>query len=103
MAGHPRGRLIKKAMLGKDQVEISSHTLDRMKQRRITENQVLEALRNPSETGLNTSAGRHRVRRRLHHGRAIDVVYEIEPDRILVVTAMRTTTATRSPTTKRPK
>ncbi len=74
---------------GKNEVAFDAHTVQRMKERSITEAQVLATLQNPDLSGLRADPGRQRVRR--HYGRhhSIDVVFEEEPTRIVVITAVR--------------
>jgi hypothetical protein len=73
-------------LLGKSKVEFCYHALEQMKIRGISERQVLAAIRYPDETGLPTQPHRERVRKFKNPKRAIDVVYEVWPDRIVVVT-----------------
>jgi hypothetical protein len=83
-----RGKLIRVKLKGKGLVEICSHALNRMKERGISIDEVIRAIRKPTRTGLPTAAPRHRVRKHRSPTEAIDVVYEIEDDRIIVVTAI---------------
>ena len=75
------------ALLGKSKVEFPYHCLEQMKTRQITEREVLAAVRYPDETGLPTQENRERVRKFKKPTKAIDVVYEVWPDRVVVVTA----------------
>jgi hypothetical protein len=74
-------------LLGKTQVEFIFHALEQMRTRKITEAEVLAAIRSPAETGLPTQMGRERVRKFKKPTKAIDVVYEVLEDRIRVITA----------------
>ncbi len=68
-------------------VEIIPHALERMRQRGIATDEVIDALRNPDEEGLPADPPRLRVRRLLQ-GAALDVIFEELPDRIRVITTM---------------
>jgi len=59
-----------------------------MDRRGITREYVIEAINNPTQTGLRTEPGRQRIRREFAGSRkVIDVVYEEMADRIRVITA----------------
>jgi hypothetical protein len=81
------GKLIRVRLKGKAILEIPSHALDRMKQRGISVDEVIRAIRKPSRSGLPTEPPRRRVRKHRSPSEAIDVVYELDADRIIVVTA----------------
>ena|SRR5579864_4704535 len=85
-----RGKRISVPILGFSMVEFTGHALDQMKIRGITEDEVIDTIRNPTETGLPTQPNRHRVRRNKNARIAIDVVYEKEEDdrTLLIVTAI---------------
>jgi hypothetical protein len=79
---------------GKDvDVEFPDHANDRMKERKVTVNEVLACLRSPDQRGLPTDRpDRQRVRRRdaSSPSRALDVIFEEPaPGRIRVVTVIR--------------
>jgi hypothetical protein len=59
---------------------------DQIDLRGITKEQVITALRNPTETGLPTTMFRFRIRRQLGRKKALDVVYEEHPKHILIIT-----------------
>jgi Domain of unknown function (DUF4258) len=82
-------KILQENACGKDEVALDEHALKRMNERGITEAQVLATLRNPDMTGLRADPGRLRVRRHYGSHASIDVVYEEEPTRILVVSAIR--------------
>ena len=82
------GRLVEFHVLGVDLVEFSIHADKQMKSRGITEAEALRVLKSPQETGLPTQIMRHRVRRYRSRKIAVDVVYEMYPDRVIVVTAI---------------
>jgi hypothetical protein len=81
--------IIPASVCGKNEVAFDSHAVLRMSQRGITEAQVVATLQKPDITGLRADPGRFRVRRHYGGHHSIDVVYEEEPTRILVITAVR--------------
>jgi Domain of unknown function (DUF4258) len=80
----------KKNACGKDEVAFDEHAIKRMSERGITEEQALATLRNPDMTSLRADPGRLRVRRHYGSLASIDVVYEEEQTRIVVISAIRT-------------
>ena len=80
------GKLLRIAIGTFKRLEFGRHCLDRMDQRGITQEEVLEAIQNPDEDGLKTQPGRKRVRKFKKGGEAVDVVYKEIQDKILVVT-----------------
>jgi hypothetical protein len=76
---------------GKNSVAFDEHAVKRMKERKITETQVLATLRKPDITGLPADPGHLRVRRHYGSHSSVDVVYEEHKARILVVSAIRVT------------
>jgi Domain of unknown function (DUF4258) len=75
-------------VLGRPQIEFVRHALDQMNRRRISRDQVIDAINDPTRTGLPTERGRERVRREFPgSGKVIDVVYQEMADRIRVITA----------------
>ena len=85
------GRVVEVSLLGFEKLEFTYHALKQMKIRGITQNNVIEAIRSPTRTGLPTQPGRTRVRKNRGNASAIDVVYEELDDRLLVITAIRIT------------
>lgn len=73
-------------ILGRDLVEISGHAVKQMRIRGITQREVLATVRRPDETGLPTQENRERVRKFKKPTKAIDVVYEMNEDRMVIVT-----------------
>jgi hypothetical protein len=57
-----------------------------MKVRGITEDEVLKTIRHPTKTGLRAPVGRFHVRKTFTRYRDIDVVYELSPGFVVVVT-----------------
>ena len=80
------GKLLSISVRGKPKLELVRHALDRMAQRGVTQGQVVNAIKNPDETGLPTQPGRERVRKHLSSGGSVDVVYEEMDDRVRVIT-----------------
>jgi hypothetical protein len=83
-----RGKRLSLSILGFSVLEFTGHALEQMQIRGITEEEVIEVLKNPTEKGLPTQPDRHRVRRNKNARIAIDVVYEEEGQTLLVVTAI---------------
>lgn len=72
-------------------VILSRHVQERMKQRGITEADILQTLRNPTRTGLRVSEpNRKRYRRNKSSYKAIDVVFVEKGESIDVITAYPT-------------
>jgi Domain of unknown function (DUF4258) len=69
-------------------VEIIKHALERMSERKVSEQDVLNTLRKPDEEGLSTQPGRKRVSWNKTARVAIEVVYEELTDRLRVITAI---------------
>lgn len=82
------GKVVVANVLGFRKVEFTRHAILQMKIRGITEQEVLNTLRKPQETGLPTNILRERVRRFRSRKIAVDVVFERLADRIVVVTAI---------------
>lgn len=80
-------RVIHEQVLGASSVAFDEHAERRMRQRAVTEDEVLDVLRQPEQTGLPTQANRQRYRRRVG-GRLIDVVFELDPTQVVVFTVM---------------
>lgn len=80
-------RVIHEEVLGCQSVAFDEHALTRMSERSVTEDEVLEVLRNPDRTGLPTQPNRFRYRK-ARHGRSVDVVFEHDPTQIVVVTVI---------------
>jgi len=76
-------------VLGNETVAFDEHAIKRMKERGITEGQVLATLQKPDLTGLRADPGRQRCRRHYGAHHSVDVVYEEEASRIVVISAIR--------------
>ncbi len=88
-AANIAGKLLTEPALGRNTIELSGYARLQMGIRGISEDDVLQTLRNPKQFGLPTQPGRERVRWNKTARVAIDVVYEIHPDRVFVVTAIK--------------
>jgi hypothetical protein len=80
-------RVIHEEVLGCKTVAFDEHARMRMEERGITEDEVVEVLRSPEQTGLPTQPNRFRSRKSLA-GRRIDVVFEHDPTHIVVITVV---------------
>ncbi len=88
---HQTSRVLHVPVLGYRQLELVKHAQDRMRQRGISVQDVLQTLRHPDVTGLPTEAGRKRVRKNRSRHHAVDVVYDELADRVRVITVIRIT------------
>lgn len=80
-------RVIQENVLDCKSVAFDEHALVRLGERNVTEDEVLDVLRNPDQTGLPTQPNRFRYRKCLA-GRTVDVVFEHDPTQIVVVTVI---------------
>lgn len=87
--------MLNERLLGFDRVELTRHALDRMKQRKISREDVFQAIRKPDNVGLPAAPGRQRVRWNKSVNFSIDVVYELMTDRVRVITTFRVVDALR--------
>jgi hypothetical protein len=76
------------SVLGFDKVWFTRHALQRMKQRRVTQEEVFSVLANPTRKGLKTQPGRYRWRKRRNRNFVVDVVFEKWPDKLCIVTVI---------------
>ena len=88
-SGH--GKVCRCSIRGREILEFSYHALYQMRDRGLTEEQVIQVIREPEETGLPTPGNRYRFRRYKTPRKAVDVVFEESHDRVIVVTAMKVT------------
>ena len=84
--------VVERELLGRTRVEFTIHAADRMKERRVTAEQVVDAIAAPDEEDLPVdqdggvgSPDRFRVRKFLGKDSALDVVYELWPEAVVVV------------------
>jgi len=82
------GREVRCSVLGYELVWFTRHALDRMKQRGVTQAEVLAVLQEPDKKGLKTQPDRERWRKNRSRKVAIDVVFERWPDKICIVTVI---------------
>jgi len=82
-------RIILAEVLGFGKIELVGHARQRMKQRQISQADVIRTLKNPDETVPSSHPARTRVRWHKSRRTAIDVVYEILSDRVRVITVIR--------------
>jgi hypothetical protein len=82
------GDVVHKSALGFDQIEFSFHARQRMRQRQVTEEFVINTIKKPDMTGLKTQMFRNRVRKWKGTKLAVDVVYTMTTDRIIVITVI---------------
>lgn len=78
---------IAEEVLGCTSVAFDEHALKRMRERKVSEDDVLEVLRTPDETGLRADPNRQRYRKRLG-SRQVDVVFEQDPTEIVVISVI---------------
>jgi len=70
-------------------IEFLQHAASRMRERGISEADVVAVLDNPDDTGLPADEGRKRDRKNCGPGVALNVVYEELPDRLRIFSAYR--------------
>jgi hypothetical protein len=77
--------VISENVLGCSSIGFDAHAIRSMAARAITEDEVVEVLRNPDQTGLPTQVNRQRFRKDLGT-RTIDVVFELDVTQVVVIT-----------------
>ena len=82
-AGRKRGIEVEHSVLGVDKVWFTWHSLQRMRQRNVSQSEVFWVLESPDKKGLKTQPGRERWRRH-----RVDVVFERWADKLCIVTVM---------------
>jgi hypothetical protein len=95
------GKVIRASVLGVQVVEFTYHALARMNNRGITEEDVLSAVRSPTQTGLGAEPGKEHVRWQKDLRTFIDVVYAKMADRVGIITAWKTKRGLIRPTRRR--
>jgi hypothetical protein len=80
-------QVVHESVLGCKSVGFDEHAVTRMGERGVSEDEVLEVLRNPDQTGLPTQPNRFRYRKVLG-SRRVDVVFEHDPTQIVVITVI---------------
>src|SRR5712692_4591045 len=69
-------------------VAFDEHAIQRMKERNVNEDTVLDVLRNPDDIGLPTSPNRHSYRKRYGSRNWVDVIFEEDPTQIVVISVV---------------
>jgi hypothetical protein len=82
-------RVIRENVRGCRTVAFDEHAIKRMTERGVSEDEVLEVLRNPDVTSLPTTAGRMRFRKNFAPGGSVDVVFEQDPTQVVVFSVWR--------------
>ena len=70
-------------------VAFDEHAIKRMTERRVTEDEVLDVLRNPDQTGLPTLPGRFRFRKNQPHATGLTWSLKKDPTQIVVFSVWR--------------
>lgn len=83
--------VIQESVRGCKSVAFDAHAVLRMKERNVTEDDVLDVLRNPDETGLRADVGRLHFRKTYEPGRWLSVIFEEDPTQIVVYSVIRPT------------
>jgi hypothetical protein len=79
--------VISEDVLGCTRVAFDKHAMRAMAEDGVSEDEVLEVLRHPDETGLRVDLPeRSRYRKTWASGRRVDVVFELEVTRVVVWT-----------------
>jgi Domain of unknown function (DUF4258) len=69
-------------------VAFDEHAIKRMSERRVSEDEVLDVLSSPDQTGLPTTPGRFRFRKDFSSYQ-VDVIFEQDPTQIVVFSVWR--------------
>ncbi len=75
-------------MTGTMKIKFIEHALERMKERGITEDEVINAISEPDYVGKGY--GDREVAQKLINGKLLRVIYEKHGDEIIVITAYKT-------------
>ena len=78
------GKEVMRSVLGFDRMWFTYHALQRMKERGVTETQVISVLKQPTKKGLKTQPNRKRWRRD-----NIDVIFEEWPNQLGIITVFK--------------
>jgi hypothetical protein len=81
--------VIQESVRGCRSVAFDEHAIRRMIERKVSEDDVLDVLRNPTQTGLPTTPNRCRFRKHTGANSWIDVVFEEDPTQIVVFSVWR--------------
>ena len=81
--------VIQENVLGCKTVAFDEHAIRRMQERKVSEDEVLDVLRNPTQTGLPTLPNRFRYRKHSSSDHWIDVIFELDPTQVVVFSVWR--------------
>jgi hypothetical protein len=81
--------VIQESVRGCRSVAFDEHAIRMMRQRGVSEDEVLEVLRNPTRTDLKADADRLHFRRQTGPGTWVDVIFEEDPTQIVVISVWR--------------
>jgi Domain of unknown function (DUF4258) len=81
--------VIHESVLGCRSVAFDEHAIKRMYERKVSEDEVLDVLRNPDETSLRTTPGRLHFRKNYGASGSVDVIFEQDPTQIVVFSVWR--------------
>ena len=81
--------VIHEEVLGCETIAFDEHAVERMNERKVTVDKVVEVLKHPDETGLPADLSRERYRKIFADGVRIDVVFERDPTQIVVITVVQ--------------
>jgi Domain of unknown function (DUF4258) len=82
-------RVIDEEVLGRRKLAFDNHAIQRMTERGVSEDQVIDTLNHPDLTGLPADPPRLRVRKWYPPDVSIDVIYEEDPTQIVVISVTR--------------
>ncbi len=85
----PIVHVIQENVRGCHSVAFDEHAIRRMQDRSVSEDEVLEVLRNPDRTDLPTLPGRLRFRKNQGSSAWIDVILEQDPMQIVIIPVWR--------------
>jgi hypothetical protein len=81
--------VIRESVRGCHSVAFDAHAVRMMKQRGVSEDEVLDVLRNPTQTNLRADANRLHFRKQTGPNSHLDVIFEEDPTQIVVITVVR--------------
>ena len=81
--------VIRESVRGCRTVAFDKHATRRMKERKVSEDEVLDVLRAPDRTDLKADLGRLHFRKNYGPDSWVDVIFEEDPTQIVVISVMR--------------
>jgi hypothetical protein len=81
--------VIRENVRGCRSVAFDEHAIKRMSERNVSEDDVLDVLRNPDQTTLQTTPGRLHFRKNYGPNSSVDVIFEEDPTQIVVFSVWR--------------